>query len=227
MKIVLPDLIVAGGLALAASIPLTKCSLAYGAEVPDDQAVENLTQRVLKYTPTWYPPGGGPETTEERESRWGGIVSVAWHESQEAHNPLWPNDQAALVLATWKFESAFDYHVHGGEVSPLGTQDNGKARCLGQLHQNARTEKEWRELAGRTREATERCARATLGAFWYHAERCKLRRDIPKAKRWRGMLSLDEVAILMGAYGTGTTCKALDWQKKRVEEFEKLRSVTL
>jgi len=110
---------------------------------------------------------------------------------------------------------------------PIGSQDSGKARCLGQLHhiKSWWTEDEWRALAGRNHEATERCAKATLRAFWYHAERCKLRRDIPKAKRWRGMLSLDEVAILMGAYGTGTTCKPLAWQKKRVAEFEKLREV--
>lgn len=183
-----------------------------------------VMQKVSAWTPTWYPPGKGPESGTERAIRWRAIVDVVLDESDGSL--FWRSDMAALVLSTFKFESALDYHVHGGEPSPIGHQDNGRARCLGQI-QHVRawwTETEWKALAGRDEAATRRCARAAMRIYEYHAKRC-LRRGVSPSKRWRARLTKDEASILMAAYGTGTRCAPLKWMRKRVTLFDRLRAV--
>lgn len=181
---------------------------------------------VLAWTPTWYPPGSGPETSEERNERRTMIAEAAIHSAHLGYTEFWQEDNVALLLTIWKFESGrLDYHVHGSEESPIGHQDHGHARCLGQLHQNDRSEEEWLALAGRSREATLRCARATQEAIWYHAERCKLRRDIPVAKRWRAPLAEEEVRLLIAAYGDGHRCDVSEekWVNDRFKTYARLR----
>lgn len=199
---------------------------AHGRSSP---APAQIIDHVMTWTPTWYPEGKGPETATDRQGRWTMITEVAWFQSDAHEAPWWTADKAALVLATWKFESALDYHVHGGEPSPIGDSDNGSSRCLGQIqHVKAWwTEEKWKALAGRSRAATQRCAEATLRVFWYHAERCKLRRDLRPAARWRGMLSREEVAILMAAYADGVSCEPKAWLEKRLNEWESLRAAGL
>lgn len=161
---------------------------------------------VLSWTPTWYPTDGGPETPAERVERWTMITKTVIETSEQGYVDFPAADAAAMTLTIFKWESALDYHVHGGEKSPIGHQDHGKARCLGQIQQNGKSTKEWKALAGRSPEATQRCVIAAQEALQYHVKRCKLRRKIPIAKRWLAPLNADEVAVLLHAYGTGHAC---------------------
>jgi hypothetical protein len=94
---------------------------------------------ILALRPAWHAEDWDLETKEERDARREMIVEVAEEVSFEGHTDFNPADNLALTLILWKFESGnFEYHVHGkGEKSPLGTQDGGRAACLGQIHRNA------------------------------------------------------------------------------------------
>jgi len=198
------------------------CSLTMAARGDEPTGLE---AEIQAWTPTWYPPGGGPETDPDRRKRWAMVAEVLADLPQETD--LWPQDQTALVATIWKYESSLDFHVHGGDRSPIGHQDRGTSRCLGQIkHVKAWwTLSEWTALAGRDIEATRRCAAATLRVIGYHVERCKLRRNLPEAARWRAPLSAEEAGILLGAYGTGSTCTPA--LPKRVKTFMGLREALL
>ena len=174
-----------------------------------------------------YQNGSGPETEDERVARWTMAAEEADRASSEGITLFHPKDNQILIAVTWKYESALEYHVHGrGEKSPLGPQDGGKAVCFGQIHQNWMSKKEHSELGGRDRLSTGRCADATLQIYNYHAEvHCKLRRDVPKWRRWKAPLSSEEVTILMSAYARGNSCEPLPWIEKRVASFEKWRAL--
>lgn len=181
---------------------------------------------VLSWTPTWYPADGGPETEAERRSRWSMIVETVADVSEQGYVDFGAKDVAALNMTIFKWESALDYHVHGGEESPIGHQDHGKARCLGQIQQNSTPEKEWKALAGRSPEATRRCAVATQRALQYHVKRCKLRKQIPPKNRWREPLNGMETLILLHAYGTGHTCHVSSKKNvvDRLKTYRRLRN---
>lgn len=184
-----------------------------------------FTAEVLSWTPTWYPAGGGPETEQDRRERWTMVADVLSDLPQGTD--LWPQDQTALVATIWKFESSLDFHVHGGERSPIGHQDRGTSRCLGQIKHVKHwwTLKQWSELAGRDVESTKRCASATLKVIGYHLKRCKLRQELPEYARWRAPLTEGEAGILFNAYGTGSSCS--EGLPKRVKFFMGLREVLL
>lgn len=107
-------------------------------------------------------------------------------------------NEAALILSIIRHESNLDYHVHAGLVSPIGTQDGGRARCLGQIHRVPAwwTQEQWRALAGTSRAATYRCIRAIQRVLDYHQRRCRI-----TTRTW------PHVAKLLGAYWKGTTCR--------------------
>lgn len=184
---------------------------------------------VLSWVPAWHPEGWNLETEEGRNERREMIVEVAEEVSYGGYTDFNPADNLALTLTLWKFESGnFEYHVHGkGESSPLGTQDAGNAVCLGQIHRIGTwwSEEEWRDLAGRSREATKRCAVATQRIFEYHARRCKIRHNIPKAQRWKTPLTKYEAWVLFTAYGTGFRCdmKRTKNMIDRMESYDRIR----
>jgi len=160
----------------------------------------------LSLPPVWYPAGAGPETVAQRDAR----VEMASHENAEqAHSGetrLPPDQLAAMTESIWFNESRFDWHVHAGKVSPIGNQDVGNARCLGQVQtwrgNTLLTRAEWLALTGLDRAATRRCAAATQSYLWYHAQRC-IRRDVPAARRWDKRLTDHEAGLLFAAYGAG------------------------
>lgn len=176
-----------------------------------------LEREMLTWSKTWYEPGGGPETDDERLARWSMAMSTVESLRSEIFTRA---DTQALVATAWRFESALDYHVHGGEKSPIGHQDNGTSRCLGQIKHLARwwTRDEWMALAGRDEDATDRCARATLRVFEYHFDRCRRAGTIARGRR---SLTAHDVAVLFNAYADGHSCD--EGRKARVTAFLRLR----
>lgn len=177
---------------------------------------------------TWYPEGKAPETDEEREARHqmvGGVVASVALENETAWGPV---DDAALIEAVWAHESDFEYFVHAGGDSPIGHQDHGLARCMGQIHtwpgnKHLPTKADHQALAGLDRAATERCARVTLAYFWGHAQRC-IRTNRSGARRWVEPLADWEAAKLFAAYGKGYCAPVAAKHKNRARTFRRIRA---
>jgi len=163
-----------------------------------------LTAYVVTLAPIRY-SGPAPETAERRKERLAMVAEVVSEVASEGTTQWRPDDVAALVLATWVDESALEYWVHAGGVSPLGNQDGGRARCLGQIQtwpgNTLLSPDEHRALVGVDRAATKRCAQATVEYYWAH-RRC-LRSRQPAATRWKSALKPGELALLAAAYGKG------------------------
>ena len=177
---------------------------------------------ILAWSPTYYPDGAGPETPEARQARRTIVAEVVSDVANQGITELWPRDNAATLLTIMKFESNLDYYVHGGEPAIIGTQDGMKARCLGQIHRGPLTHLKWVKLAGRDKAATARCARRILHIIWYHTRRCKLRYDLPQARRWRAPMTSREAGIVMAAYGSGNGCKPQARMKPRIKMWKRL-----
>lgn len=174
-------------------------------------------------TPTWYPPGAGPETPQERMERWTMVGEVITESAMSGLTEFWPQDNAKLALMITHGESRIDYHVHAGLPSPIGHQDYGSAKCLGQIQWHERmwpNKEDWEALAGLSREATRRCIDAILTIMWIHAKRCELRKDVPEFRRWKAPLSTNEVRVLVSAYGSGVSCKPVSKKHKKVQMFK-------
>jgi hypothetical protein len=182
---------------------------------------------VKQWPKTWYPEGKDPETSEERDSRLEMLGEVVEAIASSNQTGFQEQDAAALIATLWGHESRFDYWVHMGGDSPIGHQDHGAARCLGQIqtwpnNQHLPTEAEHLALAGLDRKATERCARMTLTYFWGHAQRC-LRNRRAADRRWLEPLADYEVAILMASYGAGTCAPVAGRHKDRARTYRALR----
>jgi hypothetical protein len=164
---------------------------------------------LLKSYPTvWYPDEGefiNPETRQEREIRLSMIAEVDAEVAYDNDTPWGPVDDFSLVYAIQSGESAFEYRVHAGEGSHIGSADRGRSRCLGQIQHTREwwTEEEWLALAGTDRASTKRCTQAILRVFSYHAKRCHLRGNIQKKGRWDIPLTWLEARSLFMSYGTG------------------------
>lgn len=164
-----------------------------------------------------------PETQEQRAQRLELIASV---DVEVAHSDLAgfdPRDSAALLLAIQIHESKLDYYVHAGLDSPIGHQDHGKARCLGQIHTwpgnpHLPTAQDHRALAGLDRAATTRCASTMLKYLWGHARRCV------KRANWDAPLTDREVALIAAAYGTGYCSAVKQSNKARARTFRRIRA---
>lgn len=134
-------------------------------------------------------PGKWGETQEAYESRARVIATAvvgATHEKQVA---------LAIVTVFW-FESRFNIKVHDGSV----TGDNGRARCMGQLHSNRRLTRDlWLALPGTDLESTRRCAQATARALSSARWMCVSRHIKGDSAGWAGAFRM---------YGTGYTCVA-------------------
>jgi hypothetical protein len=120
-----------------------------------------------------------------------------------------------------------DYYVHAGLESPIGHQDHGKARCLGQIHTwpgnpHLPTQADHQALAGLDRAATTRCAETMLRYLWGHARRC-IRLQRPAARRWTEPLADYEVALIAAAYGSGYCSPVKRSNKSRARTFRVIR----
>jgi hypothetical protein len=168
------------------------------------------------------------ETEDDRRERVGMIAEVNAEVASAGVSQFAPTDAAALLLAVQLHESALDYYVHAGLESPIGHQDHGKARCLGQIHTwpgnpHLPTKADHAALAGLDREATTRCATVMLRYLWGHAQRC-IRKGRPAARRWAEPLADYEVALIVAAYGSGYCSPVKASSKVRARTFRRIRS---
>lgn len=167
---------------------------------------------ITAWAPAATPPDEPPETVGERAVR---LEAVAHGVADAAHADPWllsGSVAAAGVLTVWAAETHFDPYIHAGipHPDPALHEDHGRARCLGSIHRSARmTLEEWRGLAGTSREATTRCALATLRAlrssFWICA---------------RGeSVNVDTLARTLEQYATGHSCEAGAESRRRAQAW--------
>lgn len=184
--------------------------------------INTIKAAIVAWGATWYPAGQGPETPVEFEQR-AEVVAKAIDTIVKQY-PFEQSSFAALITNTWGWESGWDWHVHAGLESPIGHQDYGKARCLGQLHRTGFiTQERWDQLAGHSYEATLRCASATAEAFKHHAQRC-LRKNAPRGgNKWKEPFTRWETLQLMSAYATGHGCGVIDKAVQRYASYRKLQ----
>ena len=181
---------------------------------------------VLSMSQVWYPAAGdhvNPETPSDTYDRRTIIADTAMksamrgnpkgfeQEEQEAQiSKFHPIDALALILTIERSESGLDYFVHAGEESHLGTQDSGRARCLGQVQtwegNTLLTKEEHESLSGVDYDSTLRCANAIHEYLWYHAVRCRVRVKGRRFSKWvnHHRMSDYEAQRLMAYYAKGT-----------------------
>jgi len=157
---------------------------------------EILLAIVLSLPAPWYQPGKNPETPSAYQSRLETISKAIALEAEAAEDWRWDaSSLAAATLVVWYGESRFALEVHDGTRKSRYGEDDGKARCFGQLHQTGLVPRpEWESLAGTDLEATRRCARATMRVLSVQGRRCGMQVDKP---------SMWAVARMVSAYGSG------------------------
>lgn len=167
-----------------------------------------LLALALALPPPYYLPGREPETRAERAARIERIVTAAVAEATSVGRDEWPGtseDLAAALLAVTFYESRhWALEVHDGRARG----DRGESVCLAQIWTKDRS------LAGTSFEATQRCFHRAAEIMILHARRCGFR----YMDQW-------QVARLFGAYGTGRTCQATEWSRKRAVLWGRLRRV--
>lgn len=176
---------------------------------------EILLAIVLSLPAPWYNAGKNPETPSAYQSRLETIAKAIAIEAEAAENWRWDaSSLAAATLVIWYGESRFALEVHNGSGKSRYGEDDGKARCFGQLHQTGLVPRdEWQSLTGIDLEATRRCARATMRVLSVQGRRCGMQVDKP---------SMWAVARMVSAYGSGkkscaptkdSTARARRWAK--------------
>lgn len=156
--------------------------------------------------PMPYYKGQPPETRAQYEQRLEVIAEGIAVET--AGTPVWGHRRmAATVFMVWWHESRFAVEVHAGTRHPAWTQDDGRARCMGQLHVSGIVPpRDWARLAGTDLAATRRCAAATMRVLAAQARRC----------------SGAPLAGVLGAYGRGHGCGATESSTRRARRVEGL-----
>jgi len=166
----------------------------------------------LAWPQVWYKDGHRPETAKQYKHRVGIMVKGATLESRDWSVP--PRTMLALVLTQWRYETGLDYYVHAGLESPIGHQDHGKSRCLGQIQRFGMSKAEWLALTGTDLASTRRCAHHTARILDSHIRRCRLHR-VPFGHA--------QAAIAISAYGRGNGCTIAPWAQTRARMFVKVR----
>ena len=155
-----------------------------------------LLAAALLLPPPYYSPGHEPETSAERAARIEMIVTSAISEAEATED--WPGTReelaSALLAVTWYESRRWALEVHEGRVSG----DHGSSICLAQVWSHNRA------LVGTSPEATRRCFRRAADIMTLHARRCGLQR-----------IDREQMARLLGAYGTGRTCHIMPWARQR------------
>lgn len=160
---------------------------------------ETLLTIALTMPAPWYRPGKAPETPSEYNQRLETIATAIAAEAEAAEDWRWDTESlAAVTLVVWYRESRFALEVHNGSGKSRHGEDDGKARCFGQLHQTGYVPKdEWRNLTGTDLEATRRCARATMRVLAAQGKRCGMKENKP---------NLWAMARTLAAYANGMSC---------------------
>jgi len=164
-----------------------------------------LLMAALSLPAPWY-ADGPPESRQQYEARVETIAEAIAVET--ARTPVWTQKRmAATVFFVFYLESRFAYEVHAGTKHPVWTQDDGQARCMGQLHISGIVPShEWERLAGTDLDATRRCVAATMHVLAAQARRCA---GAP-------------LAGVLGAYGRGSGCHATESSVDRARRVESL-----
>ena len=147
----------------------------------------------------WYGPGKSPETAEQFQERMKTVTEAIALEAREAQDWQWGEQSlAAATLATWFAESRFALEVHNGSGKTRHGEDDGRAKCFGQLHQTGYVPKEeWKKLTGTDLESTRRCARATMRVLTAQTKRCRVPAGGPNV--W-------SMSRVFTVYTTGKSC---------------------
>jgi hypothetical protein len=177
---------------------------------------EILLSIALTLPAPWYRPGHNPETPEEYRARLESISQAIVLEAEAAEGWRWDTTSlAAATLVTWYAESRFALEVHNGSGQSRFGEDQGKARCFGQLHQTGYVPKpEWQSLTGVDLESTRRCARATMRVLTAQANRCGMKENKPN-NMWA-------VARMWAGYMTGRACGATKAATSRARRWTKV-----
>ena len=169
----------------------------------------NLSAAILAAALSLPSPWRSPEPEDAYRARLETIATAVAIEAQAATS-VHALELAVAVLTIWAHESRFALDVHSGER----TGDLGRARCLGQVHPSGIVpRREWLALTGTDLASTRRCARATVRVFAAQARRC-VGTSIP--------LSAGAVARAFAGYGTGGSCAAAPWARKRARTWGRL-----
>jgi hypothetical protein len=177
---------------------------------------EILLSIALSLPAPWYPPGRNPETADEYRTRMDAISQAIAVEAEAAEGWRWDaTSLAAVTLVTWYAESRFALEVHNGSGQSRFGEDQGRARCFGQLHQTGLVPKpEWQTLTGVDLEATRRCARATMRVLTSTGNRCGMKENKPN-NMWT-------VARMLAAYMSGKGCAPTKASTARARRWSKV-----
>ncbi len=177
---------------------------------------EILLSIVLSLPAPWYRPGHNPETVDEYRARMEIIAQAIAIEAEAEENWRWDTTSlAAATLVTWYAESGFALEVHNGSGRSRFGEDQGKARCFGQLHQTGYVPKaEWRSLTGVDLDATRRCARATMRVLTAQGNRCGMKEKKPN-DMWA-------MARMWSGYMTGNSCTPMKSATSRARRWTKV-----
>jgi hypothetical protein len=177
---------------------------------------EVLLSIALTLPAPWYRPGHNPETPEEYRARLELVSQAIAMEAEAAEGWRWDSESlAAATLVTWFAESGFALEVHNGSRRSRYGEDQGKARCFGQLHQTGYVPKpEWESLTGVDLESTRRCARATMRVLTAQANRCGMKENKPN-NMWA-------VTRMWAGYMTGRACGAIKAATARARRWNKV-----
>jgi hypothetical protein len=170
---------------------------------------------LLNLPAPWYHPGKNPETASQYQERLQTISTAIATEAEAAEDWRWDaTSLAAATLVTWYSESGFALEVHSGTRTSRYGEDNGKARCFGQLHQTGYVPKaEWNSLTGIDLDSTRRCARATMRVLTAQGNRCGMKPNKPNM--W-------SVARMQAAYGSGNSCAPTKASTARARRWSKV-----
>jgi hypothetical protein len=177
---------------------------------------EILLSIALGLPAPWYRPGHNPETVDEYRDRMEAISQAIAVEAEAAEGWRWDaTSLAAATLVTWYAESRFALEVHNGSGLSQFGEDEGRARCFGQLHATGLVPKpEWQTLTGVDLEATRRCARATMRVLTSTANRCGMKETKPN--------SMWAVARMLAAYMSGKGCAPTKASTARARRWSKV-----
>jgi hypothetical protein len=175
---------------------------------------EILLAIALSLPAPWYKTGKAPETHLEYKERLQTIATAIAVEAVANEDWQWDSTSlAAATFVTWYSESKFALEVHNGSGKSRHGEDQGRARCLGQLHKTGWVPKSvWKTLTGTDLEATRRCARATMKVLAMQGKRCNMRK---KPNLWA-------VARMEAAYAHGMSCAPTKNSTARARRWAKL-----
>ncbi|MEY2934147.1 MAG: hypothetical protein RL033_4896 [Pseudomonadota bacterium] len=175
---------------------------------------EILLAIALSLPTPWYKAGKAPETDVAYRERLQTIAQAIALEAEANEDWQWDSTSlAAATFVTWYSESKFALEVHNGSGKSRHGEDDGKARCLGQLHKTGWVPKSvWKTLTGTDLEATRRCARATMKVLAMQGKRCGMKK---KANLWA-------VARMEAAYAHGMSCAPTKNSTARARRWSKL-----